>query len=101
MATRFEAAVDRLNRAVFLRLANADVVFPSAEPIQVIFDNGYSAGNVGMLGMASTNPNITLPTASVPVNPVGTAVVVAGVSYTVATHEPDGHGVSNLLLERA
>ncbi len=69
----------------------------------VQFDNGYALGNVGMLGMASSQPAIVLPTAQVPVEPEGTAVVITagqGVgSYLVAAHEPDGSGISRLVLE--
>ncbi len=64
-----------------------------------IFDNGYALGSVGTFGMASTQPSLTLPTASVPANPVGMAVVVGGSSYLVAAHEPDGTGISRVLLE--
>lgn len=64
-----------------------------------IFDNGHSLGNVGAFGMASTQPALVLPTASVPTNPVGQAVVVASVGYVVAAHEPDGTGISRLVLE--
>ena len=69
--------------------------------VSAIFDNGYALGNVGMLGMASTQPAITLASTSVPANPVGLSVVVAGGSYLVAAHEPDGTGISRLLLEAA
>ncbi len=69
--------------------------------VSAIFDNGYQASAVGALGMASSMPTLTLPTASVPASPVGKAVVVAGISYTVAEHQPDGSGVSTLVLERA
>jgi hypothetical protein len=65
-----------------------------------IFDAGYSAGNVGAMGMASTQPTLTLATASVPANPVGLSAVAAAVTYTIAAHEPDGTGVSVLYLER-
>ena len=69
----------------------------------VQFDNGYALGNVGMLGMASSQPAIVLPAAQVPAEPVGTAVVITagqGVgSYLVAAHEPDGTGISRLVLE--
>lgn len=67
----------------------------------VIFDNASSLGAVGPFGMASTQPSITLPTTQVPANPVGTTVVVGGGTYLVATHEPDGTGISRLLLESA
>jgi hypothetical protein len=64
-----------------------------------IFDNGFALGGVGAIGMASSQPTLTLATASVPASPVGTAVVVGGGNYTVGAHEPDGTGMSRLLLE--
>lgn len=69
--------------------------------VAVIFDNGYALGNVGMLGMAGSQPSITLKTADVPTNPVGSAVTVNATAYLVAAHEPDGTGLSRLLLESA
>lgn len=69
--------------------------------VKGIFDKAYQLGNVGVTGIATTAPVLTLATAGVPADPVGTAVVVSGVSYTVAAHEPDGTGVSLLLLEAA
>lgn len=69
--------------------------------VKGIFDAAYDAAGAGAYGMASTQPTLTLATASVPVNPVGLAVVVNAVNYLVAAHEPDGTGVSRLLLETA
>lgn len=69
--------------------------------VAVIFDNASSLGAVGPYGMASTQPSVTLPTAQVPADPVGTSVVVGGSTYLVAAHEPDGTGISRLLLESA
>jgi hypothetical protein len=66
-----------------------------------IFDKGYALGSVGAMGMASSQPTLTLATASVPASPVGTAVVVGGGNYLVGAHEPDGTGMSRLLLEAA
>ena len=67
--------------------------------VAVIFDNASAPATVGPYGMASSQPAITLPTAQVPSDPVGTAVVVNAVAYLVAAHEPDGTGISRLLLE--
>lgn len=67
--------------------------------VDAIFDNAYALGGVGGLGMGTTAPAITLPTAQVPANPVGAAVQVGAAAYVVATHEPNGTGVSVLLLE--
>ena len=66
-----------------------------------VYDNGYALGAAGMLGVASTQPTLTLPTAQVPANPVGQPVAVAGKSYLVAEHQPDGTGISRLFLEAA
>lgn len=67
--------------------------------VSAIFDNGYALGGAGALGMASSQPMLTLATAHVPADPVGTSVVVGGVTYTVGAHEPDGTGISRLMLE--
>jgi hypothetical protein len=44
---------------------------------------------------------LTLPTAHVPASPVGKAAVVGSTTYTIVEHQPDGTGVSRLMLERA
>lgn len=69
--------------------------------VTAIFDAAFALGSVGPFGMASTQPALTLATANVPANPVGTTAVVGGTSYLVAAHEPDGTGISRLLLEVA
>ena len=69
--------------------------------VRGICDNSYQLGDVGGQGMASTAPVLTLATTDVPASPVGKSVVVNSVSYVVAAHEPDGTGVSLLLLEKS
>ena len=73
--------------------------------VGVQFSNAYALGNVGALGMSSSQPAITLPDAAVPADPVGSAVVITqgnGMGhYLVAAHEPDGTGISVLVLEAA
>lgn len=73
--------------------------------VGVQFSGAYALGNVGNLGMASSQPAITLPDSAVPADPVGSAVVITqgnGLgSYLVAEHQPDGSGISVLLLEAA
>lgn len=80
----------------------ADFVQPATvggQSLLGIFDNGHAVGSVGPFGMATTQPRLTCATASLPADPVGSAVVVAGGSYVVAEHQPDGTGISLLLLE--
>lgn len=69
--------------------------------VRGIFDNAYELGAVGMAGMATTAPVFTLATSDVPAGAAGASLVVNGISFTVAEHQPDGTGVSLLLLERA
>ena len=95
----FAALEARLNQAVFLRLANTMAVVDSVADIAAIFDNAYALGSVGPYGMASTQPVLTLRTQDVPADPVGKSAVVGAITYLVAAHEPDGTGVSRLLLE--
>lgn len=74
------------------------------QAVQGVFDNGYALGAAGPfagMGIATTQPRLTCATASLPANPVGQACVVGGASYTVAEHQPDGTGISLLLLEAA
>ncbi len=68
--------------------------------VQGIFDAAYQLAGVGDVGMASTAPVFTLPTAQVPGGIVGQLLVASGINYTVVEHQPDGTGVSQLLLER-
>lgn len=77
----------------------AQTVTVAGLSVSAIFDNGATMGDVGLLGMASTAPTLTLATADVPASPVGVAVVVGSASYLVAAHEPDGTGISRLVLE--
>ena len=69
-------------------------------PVVGIFDSAYLQGDVGGNGMAGAQPMFTLATSEVPSSPVGTSLVVNATTYRVAAHEPDGTGVSILMLER-
>lgn len=69
--------------------------------VRAIFDASYEAATVGLMSMASAQPMLTLPTASVPASVVGAAVTVGATAYTVAAAEPDGTGITRLMLEVA
>jgi len=97
MPTPFAARESRLNAAVFKHLANAAGVL-DGESVDGIFDDEYVTANVGVIGMASSGPAFTLPTALVPSGVEGVELVVRGNSYTVQEHRPDGAGSSVLLL---
>jgi hypothetical protein len=72
------------------------------QPVVGIFDAAYMSTNDG-IGMASSRPAYLLPATAAPVEPEGMVLVVAksGERFAVATHEPDGTGVTVLILEKA
>lgn len=69
--------------------------------VRGIFDNAYALGAVGLAGVSATQPTLTVPTAALPGEPVGQAATIGAADYTVVAHEPDGTGLSRLLLEEA
>lgn len=73
----------------------------AGQAVRGIFDNGFALGSVGVTGIAGAQPALTLPSSVLGGEPVGQAVTINAVAYTVAAHEPDGTGMSRLLLERA
>ena len=65
-----------------------------------IFDNQFEVVGVGLAGVAGTTPAFTLATSDVPAQVVGASLVVNAGTYRVAENQPDGTGVTVLLLER-
>lgn len=95
----FAALQTRVNTAVLARLGNAaETTVGGVAVPDAIFDNGYMQAPLGSFGAATSQPRLTCTTASLPADPVGAAVVVAGQGYTVVEHQPDGTGISLLLL---
>lgn len=99
-AAPFASLESRLNASVFARLSNV-VALVNGIQVAGVFSNGYAAGSVGAFGMATSGPMIELPTVSVPANPEGLQVIAHGQQYTIAEHQPDGSGISRLMLEAA
>lgn len=80
--------------------------------IQGIFDSAYTLADVGGVGMAGTQPSLTLPTASIPAyvvdwflyfpdpfNALDLLMTINGTVYKAVAHEPNGTGISVLWLE--
>lgn len=95
----FDTLQQRINRTALARLGSA--VLLDAVTVQARFDSAYALGSVGDIGMASNAPSLVLLSSDTPVDPVGLPVLVDGVSYLVASHEPDGTGMTRLWLEKA
>jgi hypothetical protein len=68
----------------------------AGQPVRAIFDAAY----VDPLGVAQVRPVLTCATADVAAVARGAAVVIGAASYVVRGIEPDGTGVTLLILER-
>ena len=68
--------------------------------VQGIFDKAYQLGDAGGNGFATTQPMFTLASRSVPASVTGLRLVIGGASYVVVLSEPDGTGITQLLLEK-
>lgn len=65
------------------------------EAVTGIFDNIY----VEIEGVSGTHPVLTCKTSAVSHASQGDTVTIAGISYRIASIEPDGTGVTQLILE--
>jgi hypothetical protein len=72
------------------------------QPVAGIFDREFVSTDDG-IGMATSRPAYLLPTSEVPAAPEEMILVIAktGARFIVAAHEPDGTGVTMLILEKA
>lgn len=99
MASRFTAAEDRINLAVFNHLSNADAILPGGVVVAVLFDNGYQAALAGFV--ESSGPSCQARTSDVSSVVQGSTITIASVAYKVTNVQPDGFGVTTLQLELA
>lgn len=98
--TAFQASEQRLNNAVRARLCNAVAVIAGGPEVGVIFDNGFAVGGVGVIGMATSQPSIELPTQDLPSQPHGASVVIGATTWRIDEHQPDGSGWSRVELSK-
>lgn len=98
---RFAALTQRVHRAVFAHLCDAQALL-DGEPLTGLFDDPAARGDVG-IGMAGTQPSFTVPAGALRCSPVGLLLTMLDDAYTawrVADAVPDGAGVVRLVLER-
>lgn len=95
----FAALEYRVNNAVFARLANASVSIEGAQAVGGIFDAEYATASVGVMGMATSSPVVQMLSPDVPANVEGLSIVVNDAAFVVVASEPDGTGITRLLLE--
>lgn len=112
LSAPFARLEERLNTSVFAHLSNAVATFDDGRTVAGIFDQPYAQSDIGSAGFAGERPTFRLPSASVPpawwaqfageaFDVVDAQITVRDVLYQVVRHEPDGTGMSTLVLERA
>ena len=69
--------------------------------VRGIFEQAPADTQMGDLGVSAMQPVFELPSAQVPANAFGAALVLPRGSFTVREHQPDGTGLSRLLLTLA
>lgn len=103
--TPFARLEQRANAAVLGHLANATASIAGAPAVGCVFDQDHQVDTLGALGMADAAVSVTLPTADVP-SPLGRPLVEVtylgqATTWRAVAHQPDGTGLSVLLLELA
>jgi hypothetical protein len=96
MPTPFVAMEARTAAAVMRHLANAQATLGSST-FPVLFNAAYA----DPLGMAGTAPRATALSVDAAAATLGTALTINGTAYTVRDKQPDGTGMTVLLLESA
>lgn len=98
MATApFQPVQQRINSAVLRRLANAEATV-GGMAVPVIFDKPYSdpfAGQIDAMAPVCTGASADLAGLE-----RDSAIAIDGVEYRVETAEPDGTGLTRLVLYR-
>lgn len=90
-----ESAADRLSM-----LEDWDTgLYNASTTISGIFDNEYIGVPSGDIDVESASPAFTCQTSDVPSADHGDTLVVNSVTYTVRGVQPDGTGITVLLLE--
>lgn len=102
MATPFAALEDRTARAVLRHAANAQATATTRHgevvQFQVIFDNGYAAQLGGLAD--ATGPSALARSADVADLVQGSVVDIGAETWAVADMQPDGTGMTTLLLRK-
>lgn len=63
-----------------------------------IFDNGYGEAPLGLVGVGGTEPRFRCKAADVDADPADKTLVIDGTSWTIVRGEPDGTGLTRLIL---
>lgn len=98
-----ETAADRLAfLADFGTTATYTKASGGASSVKGIFDNEFYAADTGAgVAFVSAQPRFMVRSADMPTGAdYGDGIAIDGISYTVRTIQPDGTGMTTLLLEK-
>lgn len=98
MTAPFVGLEARANAAVLRSLSNATASIGGGDPVAGIFESPFAVGAVGA-GMAGSQPTFTTAAHLLPPEAEGISLECNGVSYVIAATEPDGAGMTRVLLE--
>lgn len=89
---------------LFAFLGTADfavtATYDSSAEVVGIFGAPHELVPLGMAMAAAAAPQFVCRSADIAANPVGKTLLVNAVTYTIAEHQPDGTGMSLLILKR-
>ena len=94
------AALQSRVNATALRRLGEDVLLDGVT-VRADFAEPYAQAYMDGVSAEARAPQITLESTNVPASVSGKAVVARSTNYTVASHKPDGFGLSTLILELA
>jgi hypothetical protein len=107
MAVNFAALEDRTARAVHRHLFNATASGVDGAGGALLFDVAFDDAYVAMLGAEASAPQALALSANALAVPYQAALLItrkgspAGTGFVVVNKEPDGTGLTRLILERA
>lgn len=101
MGTAFAAIETALNNGALAAIANATLTWSGGGSAEVVYDARYADTQ----GMGNARPQARILNTAMGTLAVGTAVTVTqgstATAYTIQAIEPDGAGLSALILRRS
>jgi hypothetical protein len=96
------AVEDADDRATFLEPdEHGETVVIGSGNVDGIFDNAYLSVDAAQAGIVGTKPAFICQAADVSAITIGTSTLVRlGTTYKIVNQEPDGAGMTVLILER-
>lgn len=88
-------------RALMLGDFGVTVTYGAGSSFVGIFDSGFELVSLGEVGVASAQLRLLARSSDVDGIARGTTLTISAVTYTLQEHQPDGTGMTTLLLTRA